>query len=311
MNRRSVRNGAGWIAASAVRVMGGIRRASRITRQTNCSLGLFFHDPSRELFTRIITWFQAQGYNFISVDELERCFKEEMPLPRGSVWISFDDAWRRNLTHVVPLIRDWNLPVTFFVPTAEVRRGYFWFSHALRNSDALPEPYCRDVRQLWRVPESVRRPIIDHLFATTAQPAREAMSIEEIAGLAKLPQITVGSHSVNHAILPNCDDQELRKELRDSKGELQEWTGRPIRVFSYPNGDFDIRAPQVLAETGYSLAFTIEDRAMTVNDDPYSAPRFSIMDDGSFGENLCHAFGLWAPLIHPLKRFTAAVTLRY
>lgn len=308
MNPRLLRNAAGSVAASAVRLMGGVRRAHRMVAQTDCSLGLFFHDPSRDLFARIISWFRARGYRFLSIDELERSFIRGIPLPKRSVWISFDDAWRRNLTEVVPLIRDWNLPVTIFVPTEEVRRGYFWFSLALRNANRLPEPFRESVLQLWRVPESVRRRVIDHLFATTEPPERETMSIDDIADLAKMPQITIGSHSVNHAIMPNCDDQELAKELTDSKRDLEYWTGRPVRVFSYPNGDFDERTAGILAETGYSLAFTIGNRAMTLNDNPYYVPRLSIMDDGSFSENLCHAFGLWAPLIDPIKSVTAALS---
>jgi peptidoglycan/xylan/chitin deacetylase (PgdA/CDA1 family) len=130
----------------------------------------------------------------------------------------------------------------------------------------------------------------------------EVMSVAEIADLARMPQITIGSHSVNHAILPNCDAEELRNEINDSKRELEKWTGRPVRVFSYPNGDFDERTSRILAEAGYSLAFTTENRAITLGENPYYIPRFSIMDDGSLAENICHALGLRAPVVNALRR---------
>jgi len=222
-------------------------------------------------------------------------------LPQRSVWLSFDDAWRRNLTEVIPIIRDRNLPVTIFVPTQEVRCGTFWFSHVLRNAAALPEPFRRDVRQLWRLPESTRRRVIEHLFEICPPDQREAMSVAEIVDLAKMPQVTIGSHSVNHALMPTCNEEELRKEISDSKRDLEQWTGRPVRVFSYPNGSCDERTARVLAEAGYSLAFTTENHAITLADDPYYLPRFSIMDDGSLSENICHAFGLWSPIIKAVK----------
>jgi len=36
-------------------------------------------------------------------------------------------------------------------------------------------------------------------------------------------------------------------------------------------------------------------------DKPYYIPRFSIMDDGSLSENICHAFGLWSPAMNLLR----------
>jgi peptidoglycan/xylan/chitin deacetylase (PgdA/CDA1 family) len=233
---------------------------------------------------------------------LENCIQTGSRLAKGSAWISFDDAWRRNLTEVIPIIQERNLPVTIFVPTEEVRRGTFWFSHALRNPSALPDPFRNNALRLWRAPESTRKRVIDQLFEMLPPTAREVMSAAEIAELAKLPQITIGSHSVNHALMPNCDDEELRREVNDSKRDLEAWTGRPVRVFSYPNGDFDERTGHVLAEAGYSLAFTTESRAIRITDNPYYVPRSSIMDDGSLAENICHAFGLWTPTVNALKR---------
>jgi peptidoglycan/xylan/chitin deacetylase (PgdA/CDA1 family) len=288
--------------ASAFWLTGAVRRAHRMAIRTNCTLALYFHDPSGEHFARIITWFQERGYHFLSVDELESCFKTGTPLPKGSIWISFDDAWTRNLIEVIPIIRDWNLPVTIFVPTQEARCGTFWFTHALRNAAALPDPFRRDARQLWHVPEFKRCRAIKQLFETCPPTQREVMSITEITQLAKMPQVTIGSHSVNHAFMPNCTEEELRKEIYDSKRDLEQWTSRPVRVFSYPNGDFDNRTAHLLAEAGYSLAFTTENRPITLADNPYYLPRLSIMDDGSVSENICHALGLWSHLTTVLGR---------
>jgi peptidoglycan/xylan/chitin deacetylase (PgdA/CDA1 family) len=301
MSRRFLRNTAGWLAASTLRLTGAVRRAHHAAIQTDCTLALYFHNPSGDQFSRIIRWFQERHYRFLSVGEVESCFKTTTPLPKGSVCISFDDAWRRTLTEVTPIIRDRNLPVTIFVPTQEVRCGTFWFSHVLRNAAALPEPFRRDVRRLWRLPESTRRRVIEDLFEMCPPAQREVMSVAEIADLAKMPQVTIGSHSVNHALMPNCNDEELRKEISGSKRDLEQWTGRQVRVFSYPNGSFDERTARVLAEAGYSLAFTTENHAITLGDDPYYIPRFSIMDDGSLSENICHAFGLWSPIIKTFK----------
>ena len=121
------------------------------------------------------------------------------------------------------------------------------------------------------------------------------MSIEEIAKISALPNVTIGSHSVTHTLLSTCTEDELRREINDSKRDLELWTGRPVRAFSYPDGNYDHRVAAWLARAGYSLAFTTEHHPLTLSADPYYMPRCSVMDDGSLTENLCHAFSLWRP----------------
>ena len=216
--------------------------------------------------------------------------------------LSLDDACKRNLTEVIPVVREWDLPITLFVATAEVLRGTFWFSHVLRYAAYLPEPFRTDVRQLWRVSDSTRRSVVDDLFRRVPPGERDVMSVEDIAHVSSLPQVTIASHTVTHAILPTCTESELRQEFNESKRDLEQWTGRKVRALAYPNGYFDERAGRLLAEAGYSLAFTTEAHAITLRDDRYYMPRCSLMDDGSLCENLCHALGLWPSPVLAARR---------
>ena len=299
---RGLRNSAGWVAANVLRYSGRIDRTHSAISASQAVLSIYFHNPGRKLFSRIVGWLSDKGYRFLSCEDVLGFIDSAEPFPTGSAFISFDDAWRDNLTEVIPLVMESDLPVTIFVATAEVQRGFYWFSQAQKHSALLPEPYRSDVRRLWKIPEPTRRAVVDQLFHKTQTPAREVMTVEEVAEIAKLPQVTIGSHSVNHAILPNCDDQLLCDEVTGSKQQLETWTGRPVRFFSYPNGDFDVRTSSVLAEAGYQLGFTTENRVMRVSDPRFYLPRFSVMDDGSFTENLCHALGLWTPVVEGFKR---------
>src|SRR5438445_11690820 len=103
MNNRLLRNTAGWMFASTLHLAGAVRHAHQTAVRTNCTRALYFHNPSGDLFARIVRWFQERHYRFLSVDELEWCFRTKTPLPQRSVWISFDDACRRNLTDVIPI----------------------------------------------------------------------------------------------------------------------------------------------------------------------------------------------------------------
>ena len=53
-------------------------------------------------------------------------------------------------------------------------------------------------------------------------------------------------------------DAEIREELRVSKEELEQLTGRPIDTVAIPNGAVDNRVRRIAQELGYALVFTSE-----------------------------------------------------
>jgi peptidoglycan/xylan/chitin deacetylase (PgdA/CDA1 family) len=76
--------------------------------------------------------------------------------------------------------------------------------------------------------------------------------------------VTVGSHTRSHALLANETPQVLRDEVEGSRRELEQRLGVPIRHFAYPDGRFNARAIQAVADAGYRSAYTIcahQDRA--------------------------------------------------
>jgi peptidoglycan/xylan/chitin deacetylase (PgdA/CDA1 family) len=131
---------------------------------------------------------------------------------------------------------------------------------------------------------------------------KNSMTVEDVRRISEMPQIAIGSHTVTHPFLPNCSNSQLDYELRESKRILEDWTGKPVWAFSYPNGDFDDRARQRVRENGYGLAATTENGFYRLNGDRYLLPRMEVMNDGSFTENLCHALGVWTLIISKFKR---------
>ena len=129
------------------------------------------------------------------------------------------------------------------------------------------------------------------------------MTVEEVKEISVITEIDLGAHTNVHPILPNCDEKQIEDEITESTRKLKEWTGENIMTFAYPNGAYDSRERQFLEAKGYKLAATTEEKPAGVNSDPYLFPRHIVMDDGSFTENICHALGVWAPVIKKIKRF--------
>ena len=81
--------------------------------------------------------------------------------------------------------------------------------------------------------------------------------------------VQIGSHTVSHSHLTRLSDAELRRELEDSKGEVEAELGRPCRELAYPYGEHDERVRAAARGAGYERAFGLRDR----KGDGYALPR--------------------------------------
>ncbi|MBV8857709.1 MAG: polysaccharide deacetylase family protein [Acidobacteria bacterium] len=112
--------------------------------------------------------------------------------------------------------------------------------------------------------ELPRRPPAEFGPVTWAQ-AREM----DAAGLE------IGSHTVSHPILTTTDDDELRRELFESRARLQAELGRAVELFCYPNGSFDERVRRETVGAGYACAVTTRPGLNERRADPFTLRRVS------------------------------------
>jgi len=71
-----------------------------------------------------------------------------------------------------------------------------------------------------------------------------------------------GAHTVSHAKISSLDSVELRRELGESKAELERQLGEPCETLAVPYGgavDYTPEAVQVADEAGFRVIFSMED----------------------------------------------------
>ncbi|HWR52620.1 MAG TPA: polysaccharide deacetylase family protein [Bryobacteraceae bacterium] len=187
------------------------------------------------------------------------------PIPRGAVWLSFDDGFRALRENVLPLVREYKVPITLFIPSGIVE-GDGMFPWLPKNGP------------------------------------RQSLTLPELKEIAAYSEVTIGSHTVNHVVTARVAGDALRYELAESKRALESWTGAMVECFAYPEGRYDGRERQALIECGYKLAATTNSALLTPDSDPYLAPRFSVADNISFPEAICNMVGVWSPATSPIKR---------
>jgi peptidoglycan/xylan/chitin deacetylase (PgdA/CDA1 family) len=73
--------------------------------------------------------------------------------------------------------------------------------------------------------------------------------------------VQIGSHGVAHAHLTRLSDDELHRELTESKHQIEEELGRPCPDIAYPFGEHDERVRAAARAAGYERAYGLRERS--------------------------------------------------
>ncbi|MFI5387358.1 MAG: polysaccharide deacetylase family protein, partial [Fimbriimonadales bacterium] len=85
------------------------------------------------------------------------------------------------------------------------------------------------------------------------------MTWEELKELRDEGLVTIGAHTVTHP--SNLKDLPLdvqKKELEDSKADLEQHLGGKIDIMAYPDGSNDLNTQQLTRDAGYKMSFSTE-----------------------------------------------------
>jgi peptidoglycan/xylan/chitin deacetylase (PgdA/CDA1 family) len=181
--------------------------------------------------------------------------------------VSFDDAYT-SVARVVPRLAQLGVPATIFACS-----GY------------------GDTGAPLAVPE-----LVDEVASYPSE--LETMNWD---GLRELVEqgVEVGSHTISHPHLPELADDELERELVDSRTRLEDELRRPCRYLSYPYGEQDERVRKAARAAGYEAAFALP--GIDRPPDPFAFPRIGIYQR----DNLARAALKTSPLRRPAQALAA------
>lgn len=174
--------------------------------------------PTRRLRTQIELLLDA-GFEFVTVEQFVRRANGGEP-PPGMVALSFDDGMEDNHSILLPLLREYGISATIYIPTAYVGK---------------PNPFMgKDSGERMMTPEQLRE-------------------------LVKAG-IELGAHTVTHPHLEELDEEACLKEMVDGRDQLEELTGVRATTFAYPFCTYGPEAVRAAKRAGFEAAVTCDHR---------------------------------------------------
>lgn len=78
-----------------------------------------------DIFNNQMKYLKDKGYTTVTMNDLANFFDNGIPIPAGSILLTFDDAYADFATDAVPILREFGFKSTLFVPTGLVNNpGY-------------------------------------------------------------------------------------------------------------------------------------------------------------------------------------------
>jgi GT2 family glycosyltransferase/peptidoglycan/xylan/chitin deacetylase (PgdA/CDA1 family) len=190
-------------------------------------------------FRRQMAWLAQHGFEVVSLSFLLRSIKDcNYRVLRNKVVITFDDGYSDFVTNALPILLNHKATATVFLVTDLLGGKASW----------------NDAGQHLRL-----------------------MSEDE-ARYIKTQGMSLGSHTATHTKLTLLDQDELKRQLEDSRNVITS-LGESFRAFAYPWGQWTSLVAEAVKASGFDCALAVGEGTRFTAADAYFLPRVTIRSD--------------------------------
>lgn len=190
---------------------------------------------------------KSEGFSFASIRDVARELRAGRISQEKRAVITFDDGYRDNYEHALPVLLEEEVPATFFVTTG-----------LLGRDDAITSQFAQITGREWQF-----------------------LGAGQLRDLRR-QGFEVGSHAHSHRNLARAPAEDVEWELTHSKTVLEDILSEEVDMFAYPFGQpkihYTAEVVRQVRETGYAAACSIIFRGMRPRDSTreYQIPRISV-----------------------------------
>ncbi len=222
-----------------------------------------------EKLEEYILFFKQHDYHFISLDELSDWLDGKIKLNKKIVCLTFDDGYRDNLIHGLPILKKHQVPATIYVtnclPNGTGLLWWYYFEEFANKANRLIlDSSIRKVEFCWKdsndafsqfqqvseaiksIPSIELRHVLKSSFGLTDEEMEKhcreiSLTWDEIKVLSDETMINIGAHTMNHVSVKQQESELVKVEMLNSKLEIESKIGKKVAHFAYPfGGEFDV-----------------------------------------------------------------------
>jgi peptidoglycan/xylan/chitin deacetylase (PgdA/CDA1 family) len=239
-----------------------------------------------EFLHEMLAHLRSNDIDIVGMNEVHRRLTER-DFSRRFASFTFDDGYRDNRDFALPVMREFDAPMTIYITSdfAEGTGRLWWIALEMVIANATTieltmngsvcrldtaDPIAKQAAfdrlhgRLRGLPEhDLRREmtaLCDRYGVDEAAICRDlCMSWDELKPLSRHPLVAIGAHAVTHCNLASQSSETASGELTVSRARIEAALDRPIAHFAYPYGDRAAAGPREFAlagAAGYRTAVT-------------------------------------------------------
>lgn len=230
----------------------------------------------------VIRYYIAAGYTFISPLDILAGLANK----KKYVMLTFDDGYANNRI-TLQTLKEFKVPVVLFVSVRHVleNKCFWWdvvYRELLKRAYSLKYTWTEIQRLKRYKAEEISEYITSNFGPGAFAPAGELdrpFSVKELKEFSRQPYVYIGNHTMDHAILTNYNEAEIRVQISMAQDALQDITHNSLPFISYPSGASSSTVIKLCKEMNFLLGFTIEPEKISL---PISNSKDVLLSLGRF-----------------------------
>ncbi len=260
-----------------------------------------------EVDKQIFTWQMAlikKNFNVLSLaDALEKMRSNTLP-PRA-VCITFDDGYADNFLNALPILKQNELPATFFIASGFLNGGRMWNDTIIETLRNYPEEQLnlekielgvfstktelekaqaanQIILKIKHLDPEIKTEYTNYIASFAEKLPDDLMLNNEQLLQLEQSGMEIGGHTVTHPIMAKIPAEQLKQEIEENKQALEAFINKPLRFFAYPNGkpgqDYLPEQVKLIKENNYQAAVSTQWGVSNGKSDIFQLSRFTPLD---------------------------------
>ena len=240
-----------------------------------------------EFLRAMLSHLKSRDIDIVTMDEVHQRLVERN-FSRRFACFTLDDGYRDNRDFALPVMREFDAPLTVYVASdfAEGCGRLWWIALemaiaktssievklgdvATRLDTSTPaakqaafdrlHDWLRGLPGEHDIQREISTLCARHGVDETAICRELCMSWDELKSFADDPLVTIGAHTITHCNLARQTEEIASHEMAASRGRIESALGRPVLHLAYPYGDKIAAGPREFAlaqSAGFKTAVT-------------------------------------------------------